>query len=1416
MYNKNETEVFQMTKRVLSAILVLVISLSIIAPNLVVSAITPSTSWYWNSDGNAEGWIKNDYISSATVENGCYVLDIAGGDAYITSPQLSFDAGYFTKMELTYRNFTECSDADIFWTCSEGGWAGERGLGFSTIADGEWHTVTVDLTQNSYYTGTITQLRFDPVAGVSGRFEIDKLRFIPRGENAAYWNFNVPGNFENWFTNSDMDSCEVADSSLIMNLSGQADPWIALSDEFIDTAIYSKLLVTYRNTTDCTTSELYWKRTDEDWSVDRMTRIKTVNDGDWHTAIVDLSTENNWCDTVKGLRFDPVEYVSGTYEIDRIILASKYAQFDTATTNIMSEVAWNFTNDNDPIGWTDCNSVSMTDVRDGSIFFYIENAFDPYVCSPEMEIDASVYKKIEIRYRSTIHENNKAELFFKKADNDFNAADCIAFDLDNSGNWNNVIIDLSDKSNWSDIITQLRFDFAEIGTGFIEIDKIRFISEVNTTDKTCTTKGGDTISWGFETAHDYLGWTRNSGVADSDVSDGNFVMYIANGFDPNLTSPQINIDSKKYKIIEIKYKNETQNDEGQIYWSSDNSGLNEENSCKFTSISDGVWHTVRLDMSKYPGWKGNITSLRIDPVTNGVGHFYIDRVAFMDSPSRYTMSNGYIYLSGVNGSIDTMYFDPNGTANYSENLLMGEMYMGMKYNDTTYSSACSDVNWTIKDNTLTINNITFGSSKVRGKWVLTLNGNKLDNTFTITSKLTSPTTFYDLGYCYDMIWDNNGYDVEKDPVGSLRVPFRRIVSSDDRYHSAYAYKRMPNREDETSIGYTGSYIDIEGANGHNYNLRMSTDTGSVSPICFVDHVKFQFRGQNYSLNVNPYTTFTRTLGIEVSQNQDVTPEYFVSYESDDEELAAALSEMLYEFGNARERGCTHPDWAEFISTIRAWQDDKYLPIEKNTIATAIQREDGYVYTWGSLEGWPFPEDRDANHYITTCANTINAIYNYYVYDGDEEYLKNNVKRLRLSMDFLLNQYDTNYNLFRIDHPDHNGTSGTCGSNLWDILPYGNLSAYDNIYAYLALVRMAEIEEALDNTERAEELRKYAADLKVAYNEIFWADDHFIQNIDVNGQKRDYGCVNLNLETIAYGIADEEKEKTIFEFLTNTVTSSGEADVFSAFVFAPRVTMFNNPSIAEGGWYGCTWPGGDAFGTEQIQNGGTVFYTAYHELISRIKVYGADNSYDRLKEIINRYNADHLQGGELITGEPHQHFTAGLVGCWGEFPENGLVPVAAKNGFMGISADMDGLNITPEMPSGLSSLSVNNMNFRDMHLSITTTGTSVRIKATKNENKYDDWFINGEKVDGLFDVTVDISKGETVSLYRASDKHSTGDANFDGEVTIIDATLIQLHLAKKSELSQEQIEIADANKDSVLSIMDATYIQKFVAKLIPSL
>lgn len=55
-----------------------------------------------------------------------------------------------------------------------------------------------------------------------------------------------------------------------------------------------------------------------------------------------------------------------------------------------------------------------------------------------------------------------------------------------------------------------------------------------------------------------------------------------------------------------------------------------------------------------------------------------------------------------------------------------------------------------------------------------------------------------------------------------------------------------------------------------------------------------------------------------------------------------------------------------------------------------------------------------------------------------------------------------------------------------------------------------------------------------------------------------------------------------------------------------------------------------------------------------------------------------------------------------------------------------------------------------------------------------------------------------------------DVNFDGKVTIDDATLIQKYMAELEEFDSKQINIADCDKDSKITIDDVTLIQKFIA------
>lgn len=56
----------------------------------------------------------------------------------------------------------------------------------------------------------------------------------------------------------------------------------------------------------------------------------------------------------------------------------------------------------------------------------------------------------------------------------------------------------------------------------------------------------------------------------------------------------------------------------------------------------------------------------------------------------------------------------------------------------------------------------------------------------------------------------------------------------------------------------------------------------------------------------------------------------------------------------------------------------------------------------------------------------------------------------------------------------------------------------------------------------------------------------------------------------------------------------------------------------------------------------------------------------------------------------------------------------------------------------------------------------------------------------------------------------GDSNLDNKITILDATTIQMHLAKKLQLDTQAEKLSDVNGDNAITILDATIIQQFLA------
>lgn len=112
-----------------------------------------------------------------------------------------------------------------------------------------------------------------------------------------------------------------------------------------------------------------------------------------------------------------------------------------------------------------------------------------------------------------------------------------------------------------------------------------------------------------------------------------------------------------------------------------------------------------------------------------------------------------------------------------------------------------------------------------------------------------------------------------------------------------------------------------------------------------------------------------------------------------------------------------------------------------------------------------------------------------------------------------------------------------------------------------------------------------------------------------------------------------------------------------------------------------------------------------------------------------------------------------------------------------------------------------------------------IEATENTH-YDQYVFEAEynyMIDWL-NARVAWLSSQYISDYTPTeiDPGLRGDTDNDSEVSVMDATAIQLYCAQKAELDALALIRADVDDDGIASVMDATKIQKFVAKAIPEL
>ena len=626
-----------------------------------------------------------------------------------------------------------------------------------------------------------------------------------------------------------------------------------------------------------------------------------------------------------------------------------------------------------------------------------------------------------------------------------------------------------------------------------------------------------------------------------------------------------------------------------------------------------------------------------------------------------------------------------------------------------------------------------GFTEIPGDWIITLEGGNLLSEF----KATDPKS--DTKDCSVRIvtpWEKNGYDVSK-------FPFSRFYTDTGRHMLVQQLKRRPLSDQLQA----GKWVYAMGKK--NFDIRFNLTPGQRLGWVFEDkQMVWKFNGSALSMDVLPHSA--------------KLPAYYPVFYSSDKKYTDIVNEFYYSHAFNFGVG-TPPDWKEWQALILDWTASPQMKEQRGHFTGVSMGSNGYVYAWGAQEGWPFPfkdddkdgkNDYDTRHFTTNPCFILGA-YRYFCWTRDVDFLREVMPKIRKAMAFDLNDLHGRNGLIVIDAEGHEGRADGIGSNYWDILPFGYKDAFCNSYYYEALRAMADLErycaDAKLELDGPKESPKFyeALRLKVrkAYNKEFWNGDdgRYVGCVDIDGVKHDYGFTFVNVEAMAYGLAERWQVDAVYDWMERGVTSSGKADTYSKWIFAPRALTIHNPprepgvrsqkSEEEGSrdqgtegsgvapspsrpvaaspqsWWFFGW-GGTPY-DDQCQTGGAILYTSGYDIMARARYVSADDAYKRLKEILDRYNMpDRLMGGsplyrgEQTQGGPGGH--AGSVGVEGEFPESGLTPASFLYAFLGIDADTRGLHIRPNLPSTLKYAGVRNLSYAGQLYDVRVTNESVEI------------------------------------------------------------------------------------------------------------
>ncbi|MBR5423249.1 MAG: hypothetical protein IK108_04475 [Clostridia bacterium] len=523
--------------------------------------------------------------------------------------------------------------------------------------------------------------------------------------------------------------------------------------------------------------------------------------------------------------------------------------------------------------------------------------------------------------------------------------------------------------------------------------------------------------------------------------------------------------------------------------------------------------------------------------------------------------------------------------------------------------------------------------------------------------------------------------------------------------------------------------------------------------------------------------------------------------------------LVSELGN-------EPTWYEWNALKNAWcRDEALIRAEKDRIRDFPQTDNGYFWSWGDSPCWH--SGNGVLHY-DGLFRYVAAVAEFLRWSGETSFLDETdtntfgddravdasegrtvYEKCALAMRYAYNELDGKNGLITITEKsayladgitrfdigadgtpvwNNTGRAGSSPSNYWDNLCFGNRDAYETALYFNALNAMRDIETMRGDTAAAEACEALAAKVKENFDAVFWnpVTGRYIACVDVDGKRWDGGFTFLNVEALAYGLGDAEKAEKIFSWLdgerivfTDSLRGSeimdyavflnrnlGPGTVRGKMPFAPASNTLSIERLSGLGepWW-CSLDGAintgvrnNAFFGQHLENGGYIFYPVYYELAARQTYLGADSVLKRARELADVYRFNGFDSA-----------ISWAEGLTGVFPENGVVLRAFVSSLAGVSATVDGLTVRPDLPSGVRTLGVDEMQYRGVPVTISVGAGGLGLSAAAPLSGLLRYY---PPAAGAHTVTVTAADGTTRTQTLTSDASGFIETDLAGAVSVV--------------------------------------------------